>query len=557
MDRILIFILAFVLFDTVYAFSQEIENPGKILIEQVGNVKGKKKEFEQKIEQNNHHPYVVEIAIKEINSGKEIFMSVNAIDLNPSRVLFEAKKDMVEIKAQATGGRKLVKVIEDDNLENYVSEIVIYSSEIEEARIIKDALEEFVKIVHNNEKQTQQTTFSKDTLLQQVQSNTVGVTINDDSYKQKFDSDLNNSNIIFLEKEDISKAVKEEYKFNLADLYQNQIGFETSRNQVFVSIKTKGESKLIGYKKNGDIGNYRNNVKVMMPSVEAAREYSKNLKHLVQIANDEETTDYAGYDYNECVQFLNKNIGQVDINQDSYVQSFEVDTENNYIFSISSQDVTKGDKYTYKVNAADLKKGKTQFGTKGNEVIIKLETHNSEKLISTIKNEKISNYVSSYILRTSDIEIARAVSEVFTRFKELGRNAMDNLNAFNSINEAELFMKNTVGKLVINTDTYDQSIEPSNENNCIYSYEITDVSKDVHYRYELNLQDVDVHKIRIGTKGPQVFVGIETKGKKKLIKSYKNGEVDKFIYQFIILMSDIEQARRFIAAIKVATVNCN
>jgi len=526
----------------------------ELLTQKIGTAKGKNKTFEQKFEQSDQIPTVFKITINDVEHGNEICMMANAIDINPSQIIFEPKKDIIEIKAQITGGRKLIKILENGNSKDYINKIIFYSSEIEEARTLKNALEEFVKTSQEKNKQQQEKDYSKQDLLELIRSNTTEVTINDDRYNQKIDE--NNSNIIHLQREDLSKGTKEQFQFNLADLYQSQIDFETRRNQVFVSLNTKAGNKLIGYTKNGETGNYTNNTEVLMPSIEIAREYSDNLKQLIEIGENEETTDYSGYGYAECIIFLQKNIGKVDINKDTYVQSFETNTDNSYIFSITSQDVSKGVIYTYKVNAADLKKGKTRFDSKSNAVIIELETQDKSKLIGVSKNGDMDNYISSFIVQAPGIESARALSEVFSRFKELARETINDTNAFSNDNEARTFIKGAVYELVINTDTYEQSIEISDENNCSYVYEITDVSKNVNYRYEVNLQDVDVHKVIMDTNGPSVYVGIETKGKKKLIKSYKNGEVDKFIYQFTILMPDIEQARKFVPALKTMIARC-
>jgi hypothetical protein len=101
-----------------------------------------------------------------------------------------------------------------------------------------------------------------------------------------------------------------------------------------------------------------------------------------------------------------------------------------------------------------------------------------------------------------------------------------------------------------------QSIKVDPDNSCVYTYEFTDVSKDVQYDYEFNFQDIDLNKIQFDTRGTQAFVALEIRGQNKLIKTYKDGEVDKYVSDMQILTKDIEQASMLVSALKLKTESC-
>jgi len=482
--------------------------------------------------------------------------SKNTRDGFRSCVFFEPKKDIVQIIGQVKADKRLIKIVKDGEIQNYESKIIFYAAGIEEARALTDALESLVEMADKKNEDEKSSGLNKQELLAYFEEATGNVVINDENYQQEFTYEENNSNIITVEIENVTKGTKEEFQVNAADLYLNRIDFDTKRNQVLVFLKTKADSRLISYVKDGEMGNYINGFEIFMQSIEDARTYTSLLKEFVQISESEERTDFANFSLDQCKDFLTQHIGKVDINQDTYEQSFTIDPENTLIFQIKSRDISKGEDLTYAVNAAYLHKGRTQFDTKRNAVLIELRTDNDRKLISTKIGEDAANYSNTVILRVQDIEAARDISEVFTRFKELAREEMDKQTTFSGIDQAERFIIESVGKLVINTDTYLQSIKLDNENICLYTYEFTNVSKDVQYNYEFNFLDIDVHKIQFNTKGNQAIVIFEVRGRNKLIKTYKDGETDKYVYQFQILAQDIEQARILVSAFKLKTESC-
>ena len=537
------------------ASAQSLDEQIKILKENVNTVKGKKTEFKQEFNQRDEIPFIVSITITELNSGEETIQSVNVRDVNPSRVVFKPKRDLIEVSAQVKGGKKLVKVIKDATLENYRNEVLFYASGIEEARSITDALKAVAEIADDFEDPGEKNR-SKQELLSYFNGAIGDVVINENTFKQTLTFNKQNPNVISFKTEDISKGTVERYTINAADINLHKIDFQTRRNEVFVDLVTKADRKLIAYTKDGLIGNYVNRFEMKMNSIEDARKLAKRFKTFTELSEKEETTDFANFNYQQCIDFLTANVGEVVINQDAYKQAFSSDPDNNLIFTIKYRDVSKGEENQFTLNAADLHKGRTSFDTKGNAVFVNLRTGNKYKLIKTRKNEEDANYSYSIDIRSQDVENGRSIAEVFSRFKGLAREKMDKLTSFSSVADAENYITQTVDKVVNNTDTYEQKVEKDKENSCLFSYQITDVSKDAQYDYEFNFRDIDLHKIHFDTKGPMAVLNMEVKGKKKLIKSYKDGEVSKYGYAVEIIAKDIEEARTLVSAFKKVAEAC-
>ncbi|MEM1137144.1 MAG: hypothetical protein AAGI07_15000 [Bacteroidota bacterium] len=554
MKTIITGVVVLLMLTTFRIAGQPLEDNFSFLKENMTIVKGKRTEFDQFFSQDANNRFLLTFSVMEVNKGDQVTMSVNAMDLNPNRVLFEPQRDLAQIVAQVKGGKKLVRVEKDGQLGNYDNKIVFYATGVEEARKLADVLKEIVKIANENDA-IPPVKYSKQSLLENMVQTIGNVVINDDTYEQQFTFDSKNNNIVSYEINDVSKGETFQYVVNGADFNMHKIDFETKGNQVFVSFETKGSSKLIAYYKNGEQGNYVSGFDIKVASIEEARSLVKLAKGFVEKAEQEETVDFSGYSMVQCIAYLEKNIGQVVINQDAYEQELIIDTKETTFMSYKVEDVSKGETYNYSLNLADLNRGKTEYDTKGNAVFIYIYTEGGHKLIKTMQGEEQSNYTNSFEVRMPDIETARTVSEVLTRLKILAKEIMDNAISFSSVVGADSYILSAIGDLVINTNTFKQKIKKNNEE-CIFTYSINDISKDVLHDYEFNFRDIDLHKIHFDTKGTEVLVNMEVRGKNKLIKSYKNGDVDKYIYRFDIKTEDIEQARKLVAALKKKTENC-
>lgn len=84
-----------------------------------------------------------------------------------------------------------------------------------------------------------------------------------------------------------------------------------------------------------------------------------------------------------------------------------------------------------------------------------------------------------------------------------------------------------------------------------YSYVETDQkgNKDT-YAYEFNLADIDPYAVREDTKKDRISVVMAVRNKQKLVKVYKNEEVQPYTDEVSILAKDIENARAISEAVK-------
>ncbi|HEY0742867.1 MAG TPA: hypothetical protein VGD40_15460, partial [Chryseosolibacter sp.] len=86
-----------------------------------------------------------------------------------------------------------------------------------------------------------------------------------------------------------------------------------------------------------------------------------------------------------------------------------------------------------------------------------------------------------------------------------------------------------------------------------YAYdEIDSKGNRINYKYEVNVADLDPYAVRELTQKDLINVVLAVKNKQKLVKVYKNDEVQAYDDQALIIAKDIENARQISEAIKKA-----
>jgi hypothetical protein len=544
------------LFAINLASGQDLQENLDFLQQHIVTVSDNKIEYNQTFSFDPVDKHIISITTVESRRGKIRIETVNARDLNPHLIKFSPTKTTVEITAITNGKNNLVKVEEDGEIQNYTSQVLLRATGVEEARAITDALKKVVEIVNKDDDLLPKISEDKPSLLNDVAMHIQDVVINNNNFVQTFSYNEENTNIATIRFTDVSRGDTEEYTFNLADVNPHQISFTTRRKEVFLPVNIKGNNNLIAYSKNQELGNYSNAFQIKAPSIEVARNLEAHLKALVLLAEKEVGKDYSSLSAEACVQILSEKISEVLINADAYQQSFAIDKDNPMIFNYSIQDMSKGLKKEYTANSADFGKLPAVFKTHRNSVFVELKVVGGRNLIRDSEEGGRLQYTSALQITMPDVETAREVAAVFSRWNTLSLETMERMIAFSSVEEAERFVIENVDQVVINTDTYTQSFKRNDGGDCLMSYHLTDVSKGTHFDYEFNLKDVDAHKVLFNTRRSEAFVNLEIKGSNNLVKSYKDGEVQRYISSFQIKAKDVEEGRKLESALKMMALSC-
>lgn len=114
-------------------------------------------------------------------------------------------------------------------------------------------------------------------------------------------------------------------------------------------------------------------------------------------------------------------------------------------------------------------------------------------------------------------------------------------------------LQNSVVAVETGSKNYEQKIAFQEPAVIRYSYdEIDQKGNRTHYVYEFNLADIDPYAVREQTQKDLISVVVAVRSKEKLIKVYKNEEVQPYDEDVAIIAKDIENARAISDIIKKA-----
>lgn len=114
-------------------------------------------------------------------------------------------------------------------------------------------------------------------------------------------------------------------------------------------------------------------------------------------------------------------------------------------------------------------------------------------------------------------------------------------------------LEQSVGSVQSGSRNYDQKISFTEPAMVRYSYDETDQKGNrVNRAFEFNLADLDPYAVREQTQKDLISVSLVARNKQKLIKAYKNEEVQPYDAEIAIIAKDIENARAIAEIIKKA-----
>ena len=121
------------------------------------------------------------------------------------------------------------------------------------------------------------------------------------------------------------------------------------------------------------------------------------------------------------------------------------------------------------------------------------------------------------------------------------------------LNEMNSKLQKAIGPVQASSKTYEPKIDFVQPAVIQYSYdEVDSKGNRVNYMYEVNVSDLDPYAVREQTQKDLINVVLAIKNKQKLVKVYKNKEVQPYDDQALIIAKDIENARIISEAIKKA-----
>ena len=382
--------------------------------------------FNQTFSYNNNYTPLMKLHRVDETEGLTSIYELNAADLSHTSVQFDTRQEFVIVSAETRGQRDLVRVFENGELDGYENEIYFYADNIEDARKLVEVLKFYIvkaTEVKSSELQSlenqSQITGVNDFIARHVND----VAFNDESFKQSFAFNPEQPYLAELKVENVNDAEVRVYNFNLADINQNAVSFDTKGEEVIIEIRTSGDKDLLMVHENGEIDDYDSEIEILANGIEEARYIIEGFKKAVTISKDiQEKSFISGVTApgkSQTVEFLTNTIKDVVIGEDAYKQKYSANDENTCLAEIEVIDVSEGETIIYKFNYVDINVHKIAFDTKGEEVLLHLETIGGNDLIEIIEDGVTDDFDDEIEIRATGIEEARKIEMALKHLTKL------------------------------------------------------------------------------------------------------------------------------------------
>lgn len=120
------------------------------------------------------------------------------------------------------------------------------------------------------------------------------------------------------------------------------------------------------------------------------------------------------------------------------------------------------------------------------------------------------------------------------------------------LNAVALNLQQAVSQVQTASYSYETKVEMPQPGLIRYSYDEISAKKGdrTSYAYEFNLADIDPYAVREETKKDAIYTVMTVRNKQKLVKVYKNNEVQAYSTEVMMIAKDIENARALADFIK-------
>ena len=553
MKNFIVFFLAVVL--GLQNHAQSLDEKLDLLQSSVRSVTVKDVDYDQQLSYDKSSGYIITVIISESKRGKVTQYSFNLFDLAKNKVRFDTKRNVAVVEIGTSNDKKVIKNVVDNKVGSYLNKIMLRAEGVEAARNLHNQ----IKSVIEEAGKMQPDFFPKKTDLPDllgVLENQVGkVEVNDNVFEQSFSFQNDNHVIVTFSSSDVGKSTSESMKLNFGDINLRQIDFSTRGNTVYVEAETTGKKNLIEYAKNGKISGFRNKVSLKANNIEDGRKLAAALVNLKELADQHQKEVFdPNSGLENTIDFLKTNIKTVSRNDNNFVQAIRMPDQQNQQLLLEIIDQGRDKKIHYIFNPSDLNGAKIDFTTRGTNILVNCETKGKKSLIRYLENNELGNYKNGFDIYMESIEQARAVKKAMVRLVQLSNEGNEEF-LINGEKNPEIkasldFLIQNIVDVSLNDKTFKQSLFYEKDKPEIITFETIDVDKDVTLSYELNLKDLNASKIDFDTRGKEVLVTAEVKGKQDLIKSTKNSEDDKFLNKITIKASGIEEARTIVHTLK-------
>ena len=344
------------------------------------------------------------------------------------------------------------------------------------------------------------------------------------------------------------KDVQTQYDLNLTDLNKRLIDWDSKRDVIPFVIQTTNKQKFITVTKNGLQEDYENELIFYAFSSDNARAIDSTLKKCIELAEPILKEEINITEIEEGFKWMVSNIEDVKINEDLFQQQFEVIDKAKTIikFTLEEDEGTT----SHLLTLADLRPSAVKLEIKGKKVSVSAKTDQSLKYIQVGKDDERANFTNEINILVNSIEEGRWLKNVLTKTIQLAKDQYKSQKLkVNSITQGFDLLNGLIIESLGKGGTVQQSLKGS----CQAVLEVEGKESNM---YKFHFGDLLEKSIKIKVNGKYLSLLIASGKKVPLIQLFEEDQLDKYVDDFSLYVSDIESAKTLEKGIEIMVGLC-
>lgn len=526
---------------------------------QLQPVKTGNAQFVQKLEasQPSYRATFSVTKTSEKGKGDEGTYFLNLSDLDVASVSYKVEKDVISVIADTKQHRKFVRYSENGELKSLTDRVKLYADNPDIAKALVESLKKVILAAEKAYKPAR-TPESLDDLRQWLKTNIGTEAVGSDKYEQSLTFDQGNPlRAVFRRSEVGAKgsASTETYSFNLGDLGLEGLQVEAKGKRFELSIVAQQKQKLMGYAKDGKLDNVVQSFEIISGDADKIRDVAAAWRKLIPLAVKQlESRKPTFASMASAQKYLEASVTAAKTADRTIEQTLKPDCICTYTRRETA--AKNNTEEVYEFNLADLAEKGTKLGVDKELYAIDLKTRDNRKFISYTKNGVRQNYVSSLELASDNLENVRYMSQAFEKAVQLCAQSRKNPVPTASQQARLDWIREQLPKDIGEKELTSYALTAEN-GVCDLKLTVTQSGKKTsEIVYDLALKDFNADATNFDVDGKTVYVSLVTKGKEKLVKTFKDGKPSDYVHTIKIQLGDIEKGRYVAEAFRQLIRNC-
>ncbi len=365
----------------------------------------------QKWEAHPEHPCRFSLQQAVDGKGDNFLFEWNMADINISTIDVGIKKKEVFIQMKTVDNEKFLRLEKNGSIKNYQNELFLYTSEVDDAQMLSQALRELARFATEEQQNYLPTYSSKQEALKDLRTLLTSFKSGDNDINQQIEGDCLLSYQLLVN--DGKKTEALQYDFYLGDLQLGQMEIVVKGTDVFVEASIRNKEKLIAVMENGEQANYDDKLIFLVADIPTAKAVKNCLNYLADTCPRE----FPAKDWTWLKQAVET--GPQRLEGVSQQISLMENDPCKWRLTIKEVSSKKSQEETFEFNLYDLNDRSVELEVKGKDVFINVTTKNKDEIIKhfTDNNEKLG-YENELFFVIQDIQTAKTVITTLSELME-------------------------------------------------------------------------------------------------------------------------------------------